>query len=74
MNDTECRSVVKYYVLGGLSADQIYAELDKVLEGSAPSRATVLGWVDEIKNDLENRERPGAAQHKIQNTRKRGRM
>ena len=52
MEKTEYRAVIKFFVLEGLSATEIYTKMVKVLKESAPSFPTVHRWVLEFKQIL----------------------
>jgi histone-lysine N-methyltransferase SETMAR len=54
MEDTEVRSVIKYFVKKGLNATQIKADMDIVLGELGPSYSTVSRWVTLFKGGRES--------------------
>lgn len=67
MEKIENRAIIKFFVLKGLPATEIHAEMVNVLRESAPSLATVTRWVNEFKHgrtsieDVPRRGRPKSA-------------
>jgi len=49
MDKLEYRSVIKFFVLDGLSPSEIHPKLVKVYKDSAPSLSTVKKWAAEFK-------------------------
>ena len=49
MDKIECRAVIKYFVLKGLTPTEIKDELDSTLKDSSPSFSTVKKWAADFK-------------------------
>ena len=56
MEKNEKRAVIKYLLMKGLSAQQIYLDMKEVLGDDAPSQATVYRWTSSFKSGRQSTE------------------
>jgi transposase len=56
MDKLEYRVVIKFFVKGGLTPNEIHSKLIEVYGDSSPSFSTVKKWAAEFKRDCTNLE------------------